>query len=563
LPLRTAPRSAASSRLTMMWRKKAKVVMPRSAKRQRDQDRLEKLKQYGVDLADIPGLPVQIIPLQEYAVRQAVKFFQASSDVLVHPSRPQQEYVFTQQLTDTSPIHTHTRLNENIMEDIFGRVEAQQRMQHNNNSASTSNSYNDLHQAICTWLEAIQRFHRDANHGKTSQRSEPPVCIPVASFEQHYEVLMNRDGTQTTARRRAALHLGSQLLWKSSDCRHWFLESAKKLLDFIENITQSSASLGGRVSAVEANEWQLLQQESYMLLFELTNRGYHTLYPTLTVGLQRFLQQCPRVASTTDNDQPHMGNWRRNRDIALEHYQREDQKIKKLLQIAHRCFDILVPRFAEGATPHVTNLTEEDDIDDDDDCAIDWEDADSLPCVENERKGLAAHASAVERTLAMMQSTASLQDGGIAINLTTADSLQAFSPAVETVPDSIWNAKQDLIRCVTILMTRHLPRISAWLEGLTNADSLATSSKGSLVALGRVKLKQRADATQSLLNNKQAIAAVVASANKLGALPLDVNESYPQTQTAIPANRGAATLNRQNPAASRLRSKKKIRVKLR
>ena len=53
--------------------------MSTATQKSKKRKRQEKLQQYGVDLPEIPGVPVEIIPVLVHALKVATKFFQHES----------------------------------------------------------------------------------------------------------------------------------------------------------------------------------------------------------------------------------------------------------------------------------------------------------------------------------------------------------------------------------------------------------------------------------------------------------------------------------------------------
>ena len=134
------------------------------------------------------------------------------------------------------------------------------------------------------------------------------------------------------------------------------------------------------------------------------------------------------------------------------------------------------------------------DDDDDDDGDIDWEDGDDGFEDDDAVNDSNEHFDAVERTLAAMESAGGLRGGEIEINfghpgpsaaatttpvvavagIALEDTEQPTSTIASAAAVAASNPKlmTRLKKCLRSLSGRHVPRISMWLDGLTNAGNL-------------------------------------------------------------------------------------------
>jgi hypothetical protein len=230
------------------------------------------------------------------------------------------------------------------------------------------------------------------------------------------------------------------------------------------------------------------------------------------------------LASTLD-----MATLRKYRDAALSHIVEEETRVLKLLQRAYACIDVLVPSIFHGQAAAVGEQhgAETDanqvsipaaNIDEAEDDEIDWEDGwetrdsnDHASHAEEEenifdgafdqplssqvdrqhqrmladvpsrkpeadsQKGDSDHLAAVEQTIEAMRATNGVtfqHSGTLEIDFTTVPEASATnvpSPARES-------ARSRLQKTVNLLLSRHIPRLRVWSEGLTWADQLEQPS---------------------------------------------------------------------------------------
>ena len=275
-------------------------------------------------------------------------------------------------------------------------------------------------------------------------------------------------------------------------------------------------------------------------------------------------------STTTQQQSRSMADWRRIRNGAMQHWEEMQERVNKLLRRGQTCLDILVPRIIHANTASSSNNnmenskqssdsqqqqqhqkkeaiqtnsmdgakkdatiddTNDDDVDDDDDGdEIDWEDgwegrdeAHDINAAQMDGGGVPGdHAEAVERTLEAMRSTGGLHDGGLEIS---------FSRTADTfATDAIMSAeklraRERLGKVVKILCERFMPRLSLWVEALTNTDFLIETSVSSrssatevssFVAMSSDMLLRRRQVLQQCSELKGEVARILASAKRLG-----------------------------------------------
>ena len=266
-----------------------------------------------------------------------------------------------------------------------------------------------------------------------------------------------------------------------------------------------------------------------------------------------------------------MFEWRQSRDIALRDGEKEIKRVKKLIKRVYGCTDILVPRMgtendssskAQRMSGEMSNMSSEGDAhdtinDDDDEEDIDWEDGDGDDGEDMFFNGNAdpnengsadqkqpplgeSHEDAVERTLATMEASGGLRGGEIEIKFgqreeTNSDNYEAHvrqrhlhvlppASATTAVTDSTKleahsNTLRALGKFFKLLHDRHMPRLSTWVEGLTNADNLkmlsSNGSSAALVSLDGNTIRKRHEILEQLVELKKTLASVLSSAMRL------------------------------------------------
>jgi hypothetical protein len=160
-----------------------------------------------------------------------------------------------------------------------------------------------------------------------------------------------------------------------------------------------------------------------------------------------------------------------------------------------------------------------DDSDDDDEVHdIDWEDG----CMDDldDRTADFDHFYAVERTLAVMETSAGgLRGGGIEIDFRDNSCSKTDDGSDIKRSDAISEEERSaalarFTECARVLTKSHMPRLTVWLEGLTNADNLVASRR-SLVSLPSDAATKRTNLVRRLAELRESVSAVLSSAKRL------------------------------------------------
>jgi hypothetical protein len=437
----------------------------------------------------IPGIPTQVVPVFVHALKVSNKFFQ-------HATVAKKPFSENGDNTDEERIDPVSATS--IVEGLMNRVEASTAS--NEDRKEQEERLHRMQDAIEAWLESVKRFVR--NDKRKSEDDEPGSkrqSVPFSCFLYLWD--MQQTHTRVAAR-RAALHLSELLLQKSRDCR-FHLEQDTNLVKWVTNIVAEGTTWKNPEQA--AKQLPLLQQESQMLLNYLIEEGYGNLYPKIGVAQQRLRQLCPNL-DTPSSGTSNMIDWRRLRDIALQFGEKEIQYIERLVARAHTCLDSLVPRLGQTKEADTVGDDEEDEDD------IDWEDGGDFDDGYSNTLDGESHFAAVERTLAAMESTGAVRGGELDIDFAKP------SDEVTGVQTQENKSTERLIKCVQLLSHRHMPRLSAWVEGLTNADNLVLESS-SLVLLPSATAQLRVELLERLLALKRMVASVLSAAQRLEVVP--------------------------------------------
>ena len=125
----------------------------------------------------------------------------------------------------------------------------------------------------------------------------------------------------------------------------------------------------------------------------------------------------------------------------------------------------------------------------------------------------------------------------------------------ETLPknnDSQSNEHQARAKLETIvrrLSTRHLVRLSAWLDGLRNSDNLVHVDSASLVSLSPAKDELRRELISRLSALKQDVSTVLSSASRLS---IRVQDGMNNDRAQTPEANDSATVDRNRNAVASL-----------
>jgi hypothetical protein len=468
------------------------------------------------DIPDIPGIPTQVVPVFVHALKVSSKFFQHAT-VANKPFSANAENAHEERIDPVSAT--------SIVDCLMNRVEAS-----TTSSEDRKEQEGRLHRmqdAVEAWLESVKRFVR--NDKRKLEDDEPGSKRQSVPFSCFLYLWGMQQEHGRVAARRAALHLSGILLQKSRDCR-FHLEQDTNLAKWVTNIVAEGATWKNPEQA--AKQLPLLQQESQMLLHHLIEEGYDSLYPKIGVAQQRLRQLCPNL-DTFSSGTSSMIDWRRLRDIALQFGEKEIQYVEKLVTRAHACLDSLVPRLGDNTTQTKQADTVVDDQEDEDD--IDWEDGEDFDDGYNSTlEDGESHVAAVERTLAAMESTGAIRGGGLDIDF------EKTSDEATVVQTQDNKSTERLKQCAQLLSHRHIPRLSAWVEGLTNADNLVLESS-SLVLLPSATAQLRVELLERLLVLKRTVASVLSAAQRLEVVPAKEDTTV-QTNSSVPRQAVGANL---------------------
>lgn len=518
-----------------------KVAFVKSRKRKLE----DKVEQYGIDLPEIPGLPVTVVAVHVHALKQTLVSIEKDyCDHVLVPGEDDVENSREEGFCSGGGSVQSLKSKDGLMASLVERFEhaTSAPTRGVNEERACRKRLQDRQGTVQAWLSAIHREVRDSKKGSVSK-------IPVAAMNHLWEMAIQ---DRSIAVRRAALFLSGHLLKKSSVARRWLFDGDSKfLVEWLDVLLDPPKA--DRSSTDVSKLISLWQREAYLWIESFfQTQQFRQLYPRITVAVQRIQQQCPAVMhqsnrfSLDNNPEDHeslltqnMETWRSLRDIAMDHFEQEEKYAKRILQRCINCFDLLVPRVedeAQQTTSNPVSVSQNDGDSDDEDGDIDWEDG-----FEEKGKNLMGdqnyhvHEEAVERTLLAMQATAKgLEDGQLEIDMNSTSAVLNATSAVlnsenktasDHDPGQI--ARNRLEKCITRLRKCHLPRLSKWIDGLTKADSLikVTSSSNGLgsawiqPADDRDIFLRRSKALQTLIELKSVIANTLSSAARLLSQP--------------------------------------------
>jgi len=437
------------------------------------------------------------------------------------------------------------------LDNIHRHVRQHKQQQPMNGASTTPSSMS----AAKGELETIQRHvEKDG--------SRP---IPYSIFLYLWE--MQQQHKRVTVR-RSALFLSGLLLLRSKDCR-FHLDQETNLAEWVSSISvkidgsglrdgdHDSLEASGTNSNRKSIQLALLQKEAIALISLLVDKGFDKMYAKLTVAARSLRHRCTTSLLETSDSVTStitplgMANWRRLRDLALLHGEKEIQKVRKLLDRADTCLETLVPRIdgIRQSSPSSTssqlksvsgknhssidsshggsdgNINTNGDSSESDDDDIDWEDGDEVakPSANPAHNQQDLHVSAVEQTMAAMEKTSgnTLFSGGqLEIDFDRQLDDEAYrSSRLRSGSDALLTeeikARGKLKKIVPKLSNRHLVRLSAWLDGLRNADNLIRGESASLVSLSRADDNLRLEMINRLSLLRQDVSTVISSASRL------------------------------------------------
>lgn len=530
------------------------------------------------DLPAIPGVPAEHIPYLVQALRSCSKFYQKCTQkthTVYDHERCHDSSTGTCRTggSASTGVDTSSDFHDAVMERVAAAVSRQGDDSRPSLDSILAERQRNMEMSISRWLESLKRYV-PRHQTKAATIEEVSALIPVTSSsvpddKQHsvpfslflYLWEMTATHERVTVRRSALLLCGI-LLQKSRDCR-FHLGQDTVLIEWIGHIVARRTKWKNPESAM--SQLPLLHREAYYMLSHLIDDGYATRYPKIGVAAARLRQQCPNLTGSGDELNTHvasMSEYRRLRDVALMFGEKEISVLRTLLNRSNRYLEILVPRFttpvitdksstnkADERDGHnngipenynknsMTNECVDNNSDDDDDSGnIDWEDGDDFDdgLNQNNRNKLHAyiqglqdhilHVSAVDRTIATMQSALHNKheldiDFGGKKDEEDDNKIHRKDEGGGELDDEAqrkMRTRQKLQICVQKLSSVHLPRLTAWLDGLRNSDNLIVEPEsGSLVLLSSTKSVTKAYHIDVYSRLKQEIARILAAASRL------------------------------------------------
>jgi len=406
-------------------------------------------------------------------------------------------------------------------------------------------SQNKCTQAVESWINHVKIIAQQKNRQESSyqnQTSKEKVTtnglqkekkpIPYSLFLYLWEL---QQKPNRVAVRRSALLLSGVLLQKSKDCR-FHLDQDTCLADWVSNIIAQDMMVWKNKDRA-FRELPLLHREAISLLDNLIHKGYGSMYAKLGVASKNLKSRCSFEGSFDGSDC--MIKWRKLRDVALLYGEKEIQKVEKILNRADTCLEILVPRIGiVGQLPpslqHISSenqntingnqqkgnsddhnyIIDDDDNDSDDKSGIDWEDGDEMEesDISSVKEQQCSHLSAVERTIAVMEASGTHENLEIDFDRAVNDKSEDDTDKIKLYD----NVRKKLERIIQKLSNRHLIRLSAWLDGLRNSDSLdLMNSSISLVSMSYEKNELRLKLIERISALKEDVSGVLSSAKRL------------------------------------------------
>lgn len=483
-------------------------------------------------------------------------------------------------------------VNKTVHDTIMNRIEATSNKSTSTASANYDNRQRKFVEAVNTWVSDVQflarrRKRQQSMNGDSAITTE--MSATTMNLEKH-QPPENPDASQpipysmflylwkmqqlhkTATVRRSALFLSGLLLLRSKDCR-LHLDQETYLADWVSNMCVKIRDHDSSDASLRTNsdrkiiQLALLEREASCLISHLVDKGFGRIYAKLAVAAKSLRHRCTTSLLETSDltistiTPAGMANWRRLRDFALLHGHKEIQKVKKLLDQADECLEILVPRIEGVRRPSpltcrkglsvsekndrskscqegkeilgdelsnrcsIGNINVNKDSSESDEDGIDWEDGheieNNIAKSANNEQDL--HLSAVEMTMVAMERTAgnTLFSGGkLEINFDRRMDAEYGNDGVRICSDDLASnekkARQKLEKIVRKLSDRHLVRLSAWLGGLRNSDNLRIESASpSLVSLSPGNKDLRLELVNSLSGLRQDASRVISSTSRL------------------------------------------------
>ena len=530
------------------------------------------------NLPKIPGVPYGHIPIFMEAIRKTSKFFKERASQ--HFTISDWERINVESTGDhcngNPGNETVAKMNnESLHDSIMDRMDA---ISYKSESNSTGSSNVDGCQrkfvmAVIAWVDDVKHLTRQ---GKRQQcTTETSFIPPVSMLSERQQSIEKQNSMQSVAYsiflylwemqqqhkrvtvRRSALFLSGLLLLRSKDCR-FHLDQESHLAEWVSNIGVKIDNINYQNSDSKIIQLVLLQKEAISLINMIVDRGFGKMYSKLAVAAKSLRHRCATSLVESSDlplsmmTSPDMANWRRLRDFSLLHGRKEIQKVRKLLDKADECLEILVPRMGgiklptfsssaganrdEGYLEEVNSSNNQDsnhnhgneNIDDgedySDDGDIDWEDGDEIEeydaKTKKDEKNL--HLSAVERTMVAMEKTGEgilFSGGRLEIDFDRQAKEECGDNEAGNINDDhaleINKVRRRLETIVRKLSIKHLVRLSAWLDGLRNSDNLVKTESSSLVSLSQENSDLRLELIDQLSALRQDVSRIISSAMRL------------------------------------------------
>jgi hypothetical protein len=355
-------------------------------------------------LPDIPGIPLEILPLHVQALNTSFHFFRRAGYKFISPIEgPGTNGEDSSEVQDDSNGavrggttgsngRSQKRDNGTVLDVVLDRLSqtaAQAQAQSESGRGFTELLRRKDH-AIEAWLQAIRQWLRQNQKTAKSDSTQAQVdngasgAVPIAILKHFMDNIIPEDSQKAgsnksvvllNVRRRGSTHLMGRLLSKSSDCRRWLFEaSSETLVSWMDTVAAAST----KTNENDILEVRLWQRESFVILQQLAFQ-FDDLYPKLTVAVQRFEQLCPLVQSAEPTESSAVGNddnpaptlrvvpnshgisdassYRATRDAALSNASGLERRARKLVAQANAYIDFLVPRVTDAPIQAMPNMS--------------------------------------------------------------------------------------------------------------------------------------------------------------------------------------------------------------
>ena len=383
--------------------------------------------------------------------------------------------------------------------------------------------------------------------------------------------------------RNAAFRVCRALVEERNDCQLVFANKIKMIVDAIgdaDKHLRKFPKIGSPPHVV------LFQREALIFINDIAQR-FPSIRPTLMIAA-RYLEEQKHISLGNESAESSfkrksnsgLAELRRIRDLALLNTDKEVEKVRKLLMKVDACFEVLVPRFGHEsgqaktkllleATLHPTNndidvnqelVLDHDEVSDDDDEDVDWEDGDKSEESEESEGGVKEetcqnqlneddpeeHKVRVERTLAVMKQSGALENDG-----TIGISMDREQNGIDQKPDEELQKYRELLRKCVQKLSKRRDRISLWIDAILAADNMTDVKRVresqrnnrnmtvSIVILPESARRKIPLALRSLTNCKNSISIAITAATQIGVKDVEPKVS----ETTMPFNPVSNSMN--------------------